>query len=155
VIPLEPHGDPASHCAADTAQLVQQIADNVQVLAARAGGRPGIGDLAAAVEAVAAQSRVTAHIIEACCVRAHAHRLAERCAQLENQELKLAVDNLSMLGSALRSAVCIYSLVCRELADHEARAEEHDLARSSAAAPLSAATLTRRAKSLAAVARRA
>ncbi len=112
--------------AADTAGLVQRLADRVHLIGESTGeNRSRFGDLAVSVDALAAQAWTAVDSIDGCLA------LGRRCAELHAGGAwtiardGLAVRLIGMLGEIRDAAVAVYRLVCSELADRLSVAEEH------------------------------
>jgi hypothetical protein len=112
--------------AADSAGLVQRLADRVHVIGGWASDhRSEFDNLIAAVDDLAAQAWAASESIDGCLA------LGRRCAELDASGAwtiarnKLAVRLIVMLGEILDAAVAIYRLACGELADRLSIVEEH------------------------------
>ena len=112
--------------AADTAGVVQRLADRVHVIGESTGDhRSEFENLIAAVDDLAAQAWTAAESIDGCLA------LGRRCADPDARGAwaiarnQLAVKLIGMLGEILDAAVAVYRLACGELADRLSIAEEH------------------------------
>ena len=112
--------------AANTAGLIQRLADRVHVIAESIGDhRSEFENLVAALDELSAQAWTAAESIDGCLA------LGRRCADPDPGGAwviardGLAVELIVMLGKILDAAVAVYRLACGELADRLSVAEEH------------------------------
>jgi hypothetical protein len=138
--------------AADSAGLVQHVADRVHVIGGWAGDhRSEFDNLIAAVDELAAQAWAAVESIDGCLA------LGRRCAELDAGGAwamardGLVVKLIVMLGEILDAAVAIYRLACSQVADRLSIAEEHlPDAAATAGQRLTSTVLVRHTRALAA-----
>jgi hypothetical protein len=112
--------------AADTAGLIQRLADRVHGIGEATGDhRSEFENLIAAVDELAARAWSVAESIDGClalgCRRADPDA-GDAWAIAGNG---IALELIMLLGRILNAAVAVYRLACGELADRLSLAEEH------------------------------